>query len=463
MPTFQNPWGTAGNPYDFVRRGTDPDETWNIDFAGLGVTERKPDGTWNSDFEDEMGRLQTAVRYGQPLPQQSVMINGQKFFRVGDPNSPSGPWRDTFYPQIQQAAQHDPTYGWVIPQQLADQVGQQSYGGSNDWLSNNLSWLGPALGMAAVGGAGFYGAGATGAEAVGGGAGAGTGAGEAFGLTGFEGGTVPGSELVAGTTAATQPYDPVTGGGSGGYDAPGPGSTGFEPPTTPQPWTPGPGTVAAPGLVNAIRPLMSGGGGGGGGGGGNMAGPGMNDLPSIVSALAGMYGLLNNRPPVDPARLNTMWNAGLNTYNTAQDPQKALYDRNLQRTVDTSRAGSSARGLAMSPYSAGVENEAVKNFNIDWENQQLNRQISGTNALVGAGTGTFNPTFGNQQTVAGQNQSSINALLQAYRELMGPGGWLNTVFGGGTEAPMDWSSWNPSWGYVPSDPGPMPAYENPGY
>ena len=33
-----------------------------------------------------------------------------------------------------------------------------------------------------------------------------------------------------------------------------------------------------------------------------------------------------------------------------------------------------ARGLGMSPYGAGVENKALSDFNIDWQNQQLQRQ-----------------------------------------------------------------------------------------
>jgi len=192
-----------------------------------------------------------------------------------------------------------------------------------------------------------------------------------------------------------------------------------------------------------------------------MPSPGASDLPSIVASIAALMGLTNNRPPIDPAKLETMWAAGQNTYNTALDPQQQLQDRTQQRVVDASRAGSSARGLAMSPYSAGIENEAVKNFNIDWQNQQLNRQVAGTNALVGAGSGTFNPTLANNQVVSGQNTSNMNALLQAYREMIGPGGWLNSIFGGdsGGGGTVDWSSWTPSPGYVPSAPGPNYAYD----
>ena len=68
--------------------------------------------------------------------------------------------------------------------------------------------------------------------------------------------------------------------------------------------------------------------------------------------------------------------------NTGFDPQSALYDRTLGQVTDQTRAGLAARGLGMSPYGAGVENKALSDFNIDWQNQQLQRQNT---AAQGAG------------------------------------------------------------------------------
>ena len=53
----------------------------------------------------------------------------------------------------------------------------------------------------------------------------------------------------------------------------------------------------------------------------------------------------------------------------------------------------------MSPYGAGLEGQALGNFNIDWQNQQLGRQTQGLHALLG----------GQQQ--AGQD---FSGALQAY-------------------------------------------------
>lgn len=70
---------------------------------------------------------------------------------------------------------------------------------------------------------------------------------------------------------------------------------------------------------------------------------------------------------------------------TSMDPQQALYNQLLQQTTDQTRAGEAARGLAMSPIGSQIESNALNQFNIDWQNQQLNRQIAGANAAGTAG------------------------------------------------------------------------------
>lgn len=91
--------------------------------------------------------------------------------------------------------------------------------------------------------------------------------------------------------------------------------------------------------------------------------------------------------------------------NTAFDPQQALYNRTLAQTTDQTRAGLETRGLATTPYGAGVEAGALNNFNIDWQNQQLQRQALGANAaggLVGAGGNAINMGAGIMNQAPGQ-------------------------------------------------------------
>lgn len=99
---------------------------------------------------------------------------------------------------------------------------------------------------------------------------------------------------------------------------------------------------------------------------------------------------------------------------TAMDPQNALYNRTLQQTQDQQRQGQAARGIAMTPYGAGLENQAVQNFNIDWQNNQLQRQTQGLGA---AGTALGQQSQASQmgagilQSVpAQQRQQQLQAL-----------------------------------------------------
>lgn len=85
-----------------------------------------------------------------------------------------------------------------------------------------------------------------------------------------------------------------------------------------------------------------------------------------------------------------LYGMGGQIYNTAFDPRSDLYNRTLAQTTGGARAGAAARGLGDTPWGASVENQAVRDFNIDWQNQQLARQIAGGQAaggLYGAGAG----------------------------------------------------------------------------
>jgi len=69
--------------------------------------------------------------------------------------------------------------------------------------------------------------------------------------------------------------------------------------------------------------------------------------------------------------------AGNQLYQTAFDPQNALYNRTLQQLQDQTGVTNSMYGLGSSAAGAGVANQALGNFNIDWQNQQLQRQLAG--------------------------------------------------------------------------------------
>lgn len=89
------------------------------------------------------------------------------------------------------------------------------------------------------------------------------------------------------------------------------------------------------------------------------------------------------------------------------DPQNALYDRNYQQMQDQQNALNSQYGVSGSAYGAGVAGTASRNFNLDWQNNQLSRQLA---ALQG---------YGQQQ---GQVTNDLTSLLNTggnqYNSLM---------------------------------------------
>lgn len=74
---------------------------------------------------------------------------------------------------------------------------------------------------------------------------------------------------------------------------------------------------------------------------------------------------------------------------TAFDPQDELYARALTNTQDQLGVHLARTGLTNSGAGAGIAADALKNFNIDWQNNQLGRQLEGlsgyTSAMTGAG------------------------------------------------------------------------------
>src|SRR5215475_428817 len=59
------------------------------------------------------------------------------------------------------------------------------------------------------------------------------------------------------------------------------------------------------------------------------------------------------------------------------DPQQALYQRTAQQVQDQQRAALAASGVAGTPYGAGVQGKTMSDFNIDWQNNLLQRALAG--------------------------------------------------------------------------------------
>lgn len=101
----------------------------------------------------------------------------------------------------------------------------------------------------------------------------------------------------------------------------------------------------------------------------------------------------------------------------AYDPQKKLYNQLQQQNQDQTNVMNSMYGLQSSPYGAGVANQSNQNFNINWQNQQLQRMLQ-ANQGAGQDIGAANQLFGG----AAQDFLSGGQLpYQAYNDVLGGG------------------------------------------
>jgi hypothetical protein len=123
---------------------------------------------------------------------------------------------------------------------------------------------------------------------------------------------------------------------------------------------------------------------------------------------------------------------------TAFDPQNALYARTLQQLQEQMRAGQSARGIGTTPYGAGLENQGLSNFNIDWQNQQLQRQTSGGQAMGAMAGQAGNLIGGGQQMINAAPGQYLTASSYPYatQQAIGQAGTsaLSNLLGAGQQA-----------------------------
>lgn len=115
------------------------------------------------------------------------------------------------------------------------------------------------------------------------------------------------------------------------------------------------------------------------------------------------------------------------------DPQSDLYRRTLQQLTDSINVNQAGRGITDSPYGASIADNAISNFNIDWQNNQLQRALqalSGYTTGVGntgnimstaenlgtAGANAFNNAgavpFNASNTIIGSRNTALQNLLQ---------------------------------------------------
>ena len=111
---------------------------------------------------------------------------------------------------------------------------------------------------------------------------------------------------------------------------------------------------------------------------GQQYGPAYQNAANTAGQAYGTLGSqLGNAANLNFGAQQGLLGAGQQVYQTALDPQSALYNRTVQQLQDQTGATNSMYGLGSSAAGAGVANQALSNFNIDWQNQQLQRQLQG--------------------------------------------------------------------------------------
>lgn len=104
------------------------------------------------------------------------------------------------------------------------------------------------------------------------------------------------------------------------------------------------------------------------------------DYTNLGSSAMGQMDVYNAGAQLAGQQQGRLYDTGNQIWQSAQDPQRALYDRTAQQFTDQIRSGQAARGLGNSAIGASEEAQTLGNFNIDWQNQQLKRQIEASQA-----------------------------------------------------------------------------------
>lgn len=93
--------------------------------------------------------------------------------------------------------------------------------------------------------------------------------------------------------------------------------------------------------------------------------------------------------------------------NQAFDPQNALRARETSQLTDQTNSSMAASGIANTPLGSSVMGNTLGNFGIDWQNNQLNREMSG----LGSALNAYNSAYSGAATIAQPMESATQSLV----------------------------------------------------
>jgi len=114
-------------------------------------------------------------------------------------------------------------------------------------------------------------------------------------------------------------------------------------------------------------------------------------------------------------------------YQQAYDPQSALKAQMQAQVQDQSNVQNAMYGLQSSPYGAGVANQNLSNFDINWQNQQLGREAQ-ANPLIGQDLGAAVQAYmGGGQLPYGAYNQVTGDMTNAINQYMSQAGQGNAM------------------------------------
>jgi hypothetical protein len=125
-----------------------------------------------------------------------------------------------------------------------------------------------------------------------------------------------------------------------------------------------------------------------------MGRTGANAIQGLAGQVAGQIPQLQGLAGQMGGVVNPLLQSGF-------DPRSALFNRTEGRLMDQTNAINAMSGLGGTPYGASVSANALGNFDIDWQNQQLARQAQAAGA-AGQAAGTAGNLYGQAANQAGQ-------------------------------------------------------------
>lgn len=138
----------------------------------------------------------------------------------------------------------------------------------------------------------------------------------------------------------------------------------------------------------------------------------------LMAPTIGLSGQVAGLAPQVAAPMGSLQGAAGQILNAGFDPQNALYNRTFDQLRNQAAATNAMSGIGNTPYGASVTDKALSDFNINWQNNLLNRMATAGGAAQGL------------DTAAGGLGQAAGGLLGQAGGLLGQAAGIGNTAGG---------------------------------